>query len=615
MSNFIVSARKYRPKRFAEVVGQGHIVATLENSLNKDKLAHALLFCGPRGVGKTTCARILARALNCTDLQNGSDPCGKCEACMAFERNASFNIFELDAASYNGVEHIRTLNDQVRVPPSVGQYKVYIIDEVHMLSVSAFNAFLKTLEEPPPYAVFILATTEKHKILPTILSRCQIFDFRRIQVKDIAEHLEKIAEQEQITAEYDALITIAEKADGALRDALSLFDRIANVTDREITYRSVVENLNLLDYDVFFKAADACLREDMREVLLIFDEVLRNGFEGDVFMDGLAAHYRDLLVCKNPKTLKLLDHSETLKDRYHNQAQLMSEPYIFSALNIINEADIHYPEVRNKRLHVEMALVKICFLNRKTTGSPFVPEKKTHDASTNVTTEAPTIAKAGYPEKNEPTPVRKEPAKVETDEPEQPVETEVTTNAAAKAEQKPSGQAKPTTQAPVRKEPVQSQPFRRLKGAIPQIKSLDELESEIVESEKLARENSLDLTLQNLESWWSDYREKINSPVTVSALKSTTLSINGKEVMIEVASLVTKTRIQELNTLLSDLRQAFGDQELQLRIEVNIPEGAEENNKPKKLLTNKEKYELLTSKNPDVENLRQSLDLIVDHDE
>jgi len=313
MSKYVVSALKYRPRRFDDVVGQPHIVNTLKSAVQTNQLAHAYLFCGPRGVGKTTCARILARVINCENLQNGTDPCGKCAMCVSFDNQASFNIFELDAASHNSVESMRSLTEQVRYQPQHGKYKVYIIDEAHMLTQQAFNAFLKTLEEPPPYAIFILATTEKHKILPTVLSRCQVFDFRRITVKDMVTHLEKIAEREGVTVERDALVTIAQKSDGALRDSLSLFDRLASAADKHLTYQSVIQNLNVLDYDIYFQIADACLREDVRDVLLLYDKVIMGGFEGDTFLDGLASHYRDLLVCRDPATLALQDHSEELK--------------------------------------------------------------------------------------------------------------------------------------------------------------------------------------------------------------------------------------------------------------------------------------------------------------
>lgn len=361
MSSFIVSARKYRPSQFKDVVGQGTVTTTLKNAIKNDKVAQSFLFCGPRGVGKTTCARILAKALNCQNLTEQAEPCGTCEACQSFQKAASFNIFELDAASNNSVDDIRNLIEQVRFAPQSGKYKIYIIDEVHMLSQAAFNAFLKTLEEPPSYAVFILATTEKHKIIPTILSRCQIFDFGRISVKDMVEHLKFICEDRQITADDDALHIIAQKADGALRDSLSIFDRISSFTQNNITYDSVVNTLNILDYDYYFKVTDALLIQDTASILLLFNTVLQKGFEGDHFINGLAEHFRNLLVCKNPATLSLLEVSENLQQRYLTQAAITPSSFLLSCLNIANHCDINYKMSKNKRLQVELNLLKMCY--------------------------------------------------------------------------------------------------------------------------------------------------------------------------------------------------------------------------------------------------------------
>ena len=364
MSKFIVSARKYRPQRFDSVVGQEHVSMTLKNALQNDQLAHAFLFCGPRGVGKTTCARILAKVINCQNKTDDYEACNECGSCKAFNENASFNITELDAASNNSVEHIRALIEQVRFQPQQGSYKVFIIDEVHMLSQQAFNAFLKTLEEPPPYAIFILATTEKHKIIPTILSRCQIFDFRRIQVPSMIAHLQGICQAEEIDADKDALHIVAQKADGALRDALSIFDRMVSFSGKKITYEDVINNLNVLDYDYFFKIVDAFLIEDVSSVLLTFDDILRKGFESDLFINGLADHLRNLLVCKDEKTLSLLEVSDSLRARYAQQAGKSPSSFVLSALNLANECDVAYRMARNKRLHVEMAIIKMVFLNR-----------------------------------------------------------------------------------------------------------------------------------------------------------------------------------------------------------------------------------------------------------
>ena len=363
MENFIVSARKYRPATFDTVVGQSHITTTLKNAIQSNHLAQAFLFCGPRGVGKTTCARILAKTINCQSLTPEGEACGKCEACSAFQNNASFNIHELDAASNNSVDDIRNLVEQVRYPPQNGKYKIYIIDEVHMLSNAAFNAFLKTLEEPPAYAIFILATTEKHKIIPTILSRCQIFDFNRIQIQDIAKHLAKIAEKEGIQAESQALHLIAQKADGGLRDALSMFDLIVTFSSNNtITYQKTIENLHILDYDYYFKMTDFLLQNNLSQVLLIFDEILKKGFDGHLFIVGLAEHWRNLLVSKDLVTVQLLEIAEEIKKLYVNQATGISTSWLISAMNILQQADIQYKSSKNPKLLVEISLMKIAHL-------------------------------------------------------------------------------------------------------------------------------------------------------------------------------------------------------------------------------------------------------------
>ena len=364
MENFVVSARKYRPSTFNSVVGQSHITTTLKNAIKNQHLAQAFLFCGPRGVGKTTCARILAKTINCQDLQADTEPCNECESCKSFNTSSSFNIHELDAASNNSVDDIRNLVEQVRYAPQSGKYKIYIIDEVHMLSNAAFNAFLKTLEEPPKYAIFILATTEKHKIIPTILSRCQIFDFNRIQVEDISQHLSGIAGKEEIEAETEALHLIAQKADGALRDALSIFDLIVTYSSgNKITYQDTINNLHILDYDYYFKVTDALLSHQMGQVLLTFDEILRLGFDGHNFIVGLCEHFRNLLVCKDEATTQLLQVSEKVKKKYAEQARQSSASFLLSALNVASSCDIHYKSSKNQRLHVELALMKLSHLN------------------------------------------------------------------------------------------------------------------------------------------------------------------------------------------------------------------------------------------------------------
>ncbi|MFT4644194.1 MAG: DNA polymerase-3 subunit gamma/tau [Planctomycetota bacterium] len=350
---YIVSARKYRPLTFEDVVGQDQITNTLKRAIESDHLAQAFLFCGPRGVGKTTCARILAKAVNT----------GKTEKLDEIKEDFAFNIFELDAASNNKVDDMHQLMAQVRIPPQTGKYKIYIIDEVHMLSQAAFNAFLKTLEEPPPYAIFILATTEKHKILPTILSRCQIYDFRRISVPDIVDHLKNIAQQENITVEEDALHIIAEKADGALRDALSIFDRLVSFAGDNLTYEAAVKSLNVLDYDYFFKLVDFLVIEDISSSFLLLNEVMELGFEGDHFINGLSAHLRNLLVCKDPRTLSLLEVSDSLKERYGVQSELVPTSFVINALSLASDADVQYKQSQNKRLLVELMLMKMALIS------------------------------------------------------------------------------------------------------------------------------------------------------------------------------------------------------------------------------------------------------------
>jgi DNA polymerase III subunit gamma/tau len=363
MENYIVSARKYRPDTFHSVVGQSALTTTLKNSIKNNQLAHAYLFCGPRGVGKTTCARIFAKTINCFHPKKNGEACNECESCQSFNEQRSLNIFELDAASNNSVDDIRNLVDQVRIPPQLGQYKVYIIDEVHMLSASAFNAFLKTLEEPPHHAIFILATTEKHKIIPTILSRCQIHDFSRISIHDIVGYLRHVAESEKIEAEDEALNIIAMKADGGMRDALSIFDQVSSYGNGVITYQNVIENLNVLDYDYYFKLTDALLKGDVSSALLIFNDILNKGFEGQHFITGLSAHFRDLMVCKDPATLVLLEVGAGIRANYQEQAANCSNPFLYAAIKIANDCDLAYKESKNKRLLVELALIRIAQLS------------------------------------------------------------------------------------------------------------------------------------------------------------------------------------------------------------------------------------------------------------
>lgn len=359
MENFIVSARKYRPSSFQTVVGQQSITVTLKNAIKNAHLAHAYLFCGPRGVGKTSCARIFAKTINCSNVGSDFEACNKCESCLSFNENRSYNIHELDAASNNSVDDIRTLIDQVRIPPQIGKYSVYIIDEVHMLSQQAFNAFLKTLEEPPAHAIFVLATTEKHKIIPTILSRCQIFDFSRIKVGDAVSHLKHIANTENINIDEEALNVIAQKADGAMRDALSIFDQIVSFSGKDISFENVIQNLNVLDYDYYFKMVDAFLQGKVTDVLILFNEIVEKGFDGHHFVAGLSSHIRDILVGKDAATLQLLEVSDSVKEKYTQQAKKCEVDFLYDALGILNECDIHYKSSQNQRLLIELTLIQL----------------------------------------------------------------------------------------------------------------------------------------------------------------------------------------------------------------------------------------------------------------
>lgn len=580
MGNFVVSARKYRPNRFVDVVGQEHVSQTLKNALQNDHLAHAFLFCGPRGVGKTTCARILAKVLNCQNLTEEKEPCGTCESCTSFSKNTSFNIVELDAASNNGVENIRALNEQVRFKPQQGAYKVFIIDEVHMLSQGAFNAFLKTLEEPPEHAIFILATTEKHKIIPTILSRCQIYDFKRIQVKRMVEHLQGICAIENIKAEEDALHIIAQKADGALRDALSIFDRIVSSSGDEILYSDVINNLNVLDQDYFFKFVDAMLVEDMPKVLLLFNEVLDKGFEGDIFVTGLAEHLRDLLVCKDKESIALLECSENIRNRYVEQASAASSSFLLSALQLTTSTDVEYRQARNKRLLVEVMLMKI----------------------TNLTAAIET-AIAG-PAAIDDSPVQKKKSEIAAAEPKvastQPAVQEIVEPAPPATElPKPAAQI-----ADVHRK-------KEVKLKIGKISSLESLEDELEDEPTETLVNASDLTIELIQEKWDEYVSRVESDIIKQSLVSVDLSLNDNFLNIKVSSKLQQADIVKEKELMIFIRQALKVKDLQFDITV---EQKPQDDKPviKKNLTVKERYLQMRDLNPSINNLQKRFSLMPD---
>lgn len=593
MSNFIVSARKYRPARFDDVVGQGHVSQTLKNALKSEHLAHAFLFCGPRGVGKTTCARILAKVLNCQNVSADFEPCNSCGSCQAFNASSSFNITELDAASNNSVEHIRALIEQVRFQPQQGKYKIFIIDEVHMLSQQAFNAFLKTLEEPPPYAIFILATTEKHKIIPTILSRCQIFDFRRIQVPEMVEHLAAICREENIEADKDALHIIAQKADGALRDALSIFDRIVAFSGNRINYEDVITNLNVLDYDYYFQVVDALLIEDSSKILLLFDTILRNGFEPDIFMNGLAEHIRNLLVCKDEVTLPLLEVSEGLRERYRQQARLASPGLLLTALNLANDCDVNYKLARNKRLHVEMALIKMAFIPRAfqladNGAALFSQEKKTPELNA----PAPAPRQMEQPAEVEPLPEAQgppPPAAVET-------EPDFPEPAPLPVEEPPPAPVKKSLKKPD-------------KQATPKLLGLEAMLAEVKAQEAhLMAQEARELTMERAQKAWQLYIEALEQESVKVILRNAELQLEGNNLAVTVTSSLAENTIRQEGSLMDYLREVLTAPELTMSIGIDKSKAAEPP-KRKRMLSSKEKYLAMREANPNVTELQKRFDL------
>ncbi|WP_299285842.1 DNA polymerase III subunit gamma/tau [uncultured Mucilaginibacter sp.] len=619
MDNFVVSARKYRPVTFESVVGQRHITGTLKNAIKNNQLAQAFLFCGPRGVGKTTCARILAKTINCQNLQPDIEACGVCDSCRAFQNGNSFNVHELDAASNNSVDDIRNLIEQVRIPPQFGRYKVYIIDEVHMLSQAAFNAFLKTLEEPPPYAIFILATTEKHKILPTILSRCQIFDFNRIQVDDMTRHLEFIAQKEQISYEEDGLHIIAQKADGGLRDALSMFDQIVSFSGgKEITYKLVIDNLNILDYDYYFRLTDCILAENTSQSLLILNEILANGFDGYHFISGLSNHFRNLLVGKDTATLKLLEVSEGIRKKYEQQAQQTSVSFLVSALNLANQCDLNYKISKNQRLQVELALIKMCHINaafnlvkeasnlsrpeetlKKKTDAVIspplakiqetLPEIKPKVVETVTVPEAKTIAQ---PEATEPKPVEKPVSKSEE-------------NIPVKTVEKPA--EKSTLFIP------------NLNGAstsvkIPSLKDLAKtsLQETVDEDPYLKGTDFEDFDPETFLKKWNEYAAKAKAENKSMTLH--TVFTHQKPVMLKpyVFELVLENKTQE-NTFREDKPNLMNFLRSELKnFNIEIQTRIEEQSGSRKPYSPVEKFQYMVNKNPELAELKKRFNLEID---
>ena len=592
MEKFIVSARKYRPQNFSTVVGQAHITTTLKNAINNNQLAHAFLFCGPRGVGKTTCARILAKTINCENKTADGEACNICNSCVSFDNGTSLNIHELDAASNNSVDDIRSLVDQVRFAPQAGEYKVYIVDEVHMLSSNAFNAFLKTLEEPPPYAIFILATTEKHKIIPTILSRCQIFDFKRITTNDTVEHLREICNKENTTAENAALHVIAQKSEGCMRDALSILDKIVSFTGGKLTYANTLEHLNILDEDYFFKLLQYATEQKLSDALLLFDDINQKGFEGDTFLEGFIEFLRNLLVSKDVKAAILLEVAEDFRDKYLQAAKEISANWMIAALNTIHEAALNYKQARNKRLCVEMALIKLCYINQAveiTEGnSETIVKKKLVDSSKPVSFKGISIIK-----------LKEIPA------------AEITLRKQVVKEAVLFIQKEIIPVLPVIIKSEIPEPIRKKTG----FGSLEKIRARLLLETKQEK-TLLELTDINLQKAWTDYTETLfiekKYPV-VTQFKMAELRIDDEFNFTVITGGILQQRFIEMerSSLIPYMQKYFGNKLLKYSIEINEPEvGAEDSQKN---LTSKQQYEMMILKYPLIKELKDRLKMEIDY--
>ena len=575
MEKFIVSARKYRPVTFDTVVGQPGITQTLKNAIKSNHLAQAFLFTGPRGVGKTTTARILAKTINCDAISKNVEACNECPSCLSFNEGHSLNIYELDAASNNSVEDIRALVEQVRYPPQIGKYKIYIIDEVHMLSASAFNAFLKTLEEPPSYAIFILATTEKHKIIPTILSRCQIFDFHRISVDNIVKHLQGIAEKEGVDAEEDALHIIAQKADGALRDSLSLFDQLVSFAGKKLTYKDVIENLNILDYDYYFKITDDLLAGNFSNVLLAFNEILNNGFDAHNFINGLSSHFRDLLVCKDEATLVLLEVSQNIREKYKVQSRFCESAWLLSQLDVANKADINFKASKNQRLHIELTLLKMC--NGLTVTSP-EPVKKKVDLVINkvapIQNPAPSVVAEKIIEEEKIIP--------------------------------------PVIAVIAKEKPAYTSTGKKSISISGKNKGESEKKTEIVSEEALP-DLSQPFEIKALENCWLKYAELLlkegRMALHTAMLKRMPVLNEDYSITFVVDSAAVEKDLNENKTsLLSFLRKNLSNYKINLTVEVNINSINTDNP-----YTPSEKFKKLAEKNPLINDLKKKFDLEIEY--
>lgn len=642
---FVVSARKYRPQKFKEVVGQSSVTTTLKNALKNDKLAQSFLFCGPRGVGKTTCARILAKVINCKNVTEDTEPCGTCSSCTSFNESASFNIFELDAASNNSVDDIRNLIEQVRFAPQAGKYKVYIIDEVHMLSQAAFNAFLKTLEEPPPYAIFILATTEKHKILPTILSRCQIFDFSRIKVSDTVEHLQTICRDKGIEAEQDALHIIAQKADGALRDALSIFDRVASFTEGKIEYQKILHTLNVLDYDYYFQLTDALLSQDHATALVLYDEILQKGFDGDIFISGLASHFRDLLVCKDAKTLQLLEVTDNLKNRYAQQANITTGSFLLTALNIANQCEINYKSAKNKRLQVELTLMKMCYLMaaidlskeaKTVTHLSATPRMQVQgsNASSNITqVQTPQIQDTSKTA-SKPIPQKAEEPKAVYQAP--PPSVQKTASPPIQKTEKPPVVSKSTSISTPQKEEaatpklsmlekaaaLKSKKGRSISGSLASLKkkqkdaAIAEEKRKTEEARKIAEARAaapkVEITTKTIQNLWVSFAEQLDTESSKGLFRGIKPELKGKKISVVVAGITQQGIVEgQFHNFLNFLKKKLGETDLTIHIEVDKSKVEEQSNS--KFYTPVDRFKKMVEENPALKEMQERLNLDIQY--
>ena len=593
MEDYIVSARKYRPSTFESVVGQRALTTTLKNAIATGKLAHAYLFCGPRGVGKTTCARIFAKTINCLHPTADGEACNECESCVAFNEQRSYNIHELDAASNNSVDDIRQLVEQVRIPPQIGKYKVYIIDEVHMLSASAFNAFLKTLEEPPHHAIFILATTEKHKILPTILSRCQIYDFNRIRVEDIVAHLAYVASKEGISAEPEALNVIALKADGGMRDALSIFDQVVSFTGGNITYQSVIENLNVLDYEYYFRLTDCFLENKVTDALLLFNEVLNKGFEGSHFITGLASHFRDVLVSKDPVTLPLLEVGASIRQRYQEQAQRCPLPFLYRAMKLCNDCDLSYRTSKNKRLLVELTLIQVA----------------------QITSGEEEAISGGRSPKQKIKPIFTTPQATTAQQPAATTTSEQSQARSQSAAPQPSPQVSsapsPVSVLLAKEKEEKKIPVVKIGGLGVSIKQHPQLKAEApavtVQAPQHLPEEDYMITERDVNFYWQEYantmpKEQVALSTRMHAMHLTLLDDTSFEVVVD-NELIAKEFIALIPSVESYLRTRLKNGKVAMKVRVSAP------SEKTRAYSRVEKYQMMAQKNNALQQLREEFGL------